>query len=302
MTKKYCGVVVPMVTPFTEIGEIDIPATIRISQNFLENGVSPLLLGTTGESTSVSTDDSRLFVKTAVDAIKGKVLVYACLSSNCVKQNIESAKMYIDLGVDVIVSVLPSYYPLTSNQMYDYYIKLAEIESCPLMIYNIPATTKMSIPIEVVQKLSEHPNICGFKDSERDIQRMEKCLRIFASREDFSYFTGFTKFSVISLKNGADGIIPSTGNFTPRMFKELFELSLQGKWDEAERIHIKTSEIAKIYQEGRTLGQSLPALKTMMSVLGLCSPYSVLPLTTTSLKEQNEIIESTKEIMKKYSI
>jgi len=302
MIKKYSGVVVPMVTPFTESGEIDVPATIRICENFVKNGVSPLLLGTTGESTSVSPDDSRLFVITAVDAIKEKVLVYACLSSNCVKQNIEIAKTYIDLGVDIIVSVLPCYYPLTSHQMFDYYIKIADTLSCPVMLYNIPATTKMSIPVDVVSRLSDHPNICGFKDSERDEPRMEECLRIFAGREDFSYFMGFAKFSVISLKKGADGIVPSTANFTPGMFKELYDLSLQGKWDEAERIQIETSEIAKIYQEGRTLGQSLPALKTMMSVLGLCSPYSISPLTTPSLEEQNEIISATREIIRKYSI
>ena len=302
MTKKYSGVVVPMVTPFTENGEIDVPATIRICRNFANNDVSPLLLGTTGESTSVSPEDSRIFIKTAVDAINEKVLVYACLSSNCVKQNIDSAKIYIDLGVDVIVSVLPCYYPLTSQQMYDYYLGLADNVSSPVMVYNIPATTKMSIPIEIVQKLSEHPDICGFKDSERDEQRMAECLRIFAGREDFSYFTGFAKFSAISLKKGADGIIPSTANFTPRMFKQLYDFSLEGKWDEAERIQTETSEIARIYQEGRTLGQSLPALKTMMSVLGLCSPFSIPPLTTPSLKEQNEIVAATREIMKKYSI
>ena len=302
MIKKYRGVVVPMVTPFTESGEIDVPATIRICESFVNSGVSPLLLGTTGESASVSPDDSSLFVKAAVDAIKQRVLVYACLSSNCVKQNIESAEAYIDYGVDVIVSVLPCYYPLTSQQMFDYYTKIADTLPCPVMLYNIPATTKMSIPIDVAERLSEHPNICGFKDSERDEQRMEDCLRIFSSREDFSYFTGFAKFSVISLRKGADGIVPSTANFTPGMFKELYDLSLQGKWEEAERVLDDTSEIAKIYQEGRTLGQSLPALKTMMSVLGLCSPYSVSPLTTPSPEEQNEIISATREIIRKYSI
>lgn len=218
------------------------------------------------------------------------------------KQNIESAQAYIDLGVDVIVSILPNYYPLTPQQMYDYYIKIADAVSCPVMIYNIPATTNMSIPLDIVVKLSEHPNICGFKDSERDEQRIEKCLSMFSDREDFSYFVGVAKYSAIALRKGADGIIPSTANFTPVMFRQLYEFSLAGKWDEAERIQNETNEIAKIYQEGRTLGQSLPAMKTMMSVLGICSPYSVLPLTTPSLDEQNEIIAATKEIMKKYSI
>ncbi len=302
MIKKYSGVVVPMVTPFTEKEEIDGAAVKRICENFVNNGVSPLLLGTTGESTSVSPENSQALVKAAVKAINKKVIVYAGLSGNCVKQNIESAQAYIDLGVDVIVSILPNYYPLTPQQMYDYYIKIADAVSCPVMIYNIPATTNMSIPLDIVVKLSEHPNICGFKDSERDEQRIEKCLSMFSDREDFSYFVGVAKYSAIALRKGADGIIPSTANFTPVMFRQLYEFSLAGKWDEAERIQNETNEIAKIYQEGRTLGQSLPAMKTMMSVLGICSPYSVLPLTTPSLDEQNEIIAATKEIMKKYSI
>lgn len=302
MKKKYSGVVVPMVTPFTDKEEIDSSSIVRICQNFADNGVSPLLLGTTGESTSLSAEDSELIVKTAVKTINTKVLIYAGLSGNSVKQNIKSANRYAGLGADVIVSILPNYYPLTPQQMNDYYIRIADTTSCPVMIYNIPATTNMSIPLDVVDRLSGHPNICGFKDSERDEQRMEKCINMFSGREDFSYFVGCAKFSAISLRKGADGIIPSTGNFTPGMFKHLYDLSLAKKWDEAEKIQNETDEIAKIYQGGRTLGQSLPALKTMMSVLGLCSPYTIMPLTTPSLEEQDDIIAATKEILKKYAV
>jgi dihydrodipicolinate synthase/N-acetylneuraminate lyase len=302
MIKKYSGVVVPMITPFTEKGKIDCAAVVRICQNFVENGVSPFLLGTTGESSSISPEDSLLLVKTAVEATNRKVLVYAGLSNNCVNQNIKSAKAYFDLGIDVIVSVLPNYYPLTSDQMYEYYIKIAETSSCPVMVYNIPSTTNMSIPLDVVQKLSEHPNICGFKDSENNEQRMEKCLGMFTQREDFSYFIGAAKFSAVALRKGADGIVPSTANFVPGMFRKLYDLTLANNWNEAERIQNETNEIAKIYQEGRTLGQSLPALKTMMSVIGLCSAYTILPLTTPSVDEQCVIIAATKEIMKKYPL
>jgi len=302
MIKKYNGVVVPMITPFTEKGEIDSAAVVRICQNFVKNGVSPFVLGTTGESSSVSPEDSQLVAEMAVKATDRKVLVYAGISDNCVNQNIKRAKTYFDLGIDVIVSVLPNYYPLTSKQMYDYYNAIADSSSCPVMIYNIPSTTNMSIPLDIVQKLSEHPNICGFKDSERNEQRMEECIKMFYEREDFSYFVGCAKFSAISLKKGADGIVPSTANFTPKMFRQLYDFSIAKEWDEAERLQNETNEIAQIYQGGRTLGQSLSALKTMMSVIGLCSPYTILPLTTSSVDEQSVIIAATKEILKRYPI
>lgn len=302
MIKKYSGVVVPMVTPFTENGKVDSAAVIRICQNFIKNGVSPFVLGTTGESSSVPPEESLSLVATAVKATDRKVLLYAGISDNCVEQNIKRAQAYYDLGVDVIVSVLPGYYPLTSQQMYDYYVKIADNCSCPVMMYNIPSTTNMSIPLDVVQKLSEHPNICGFKDSERNEQRMEDCTTMFKGRENFSYFVGVAKASALSLRKGADGIVPSTGNFSPKMFRQLYDFSIAGKWEEAERIQNETNEIAKIYQEGRTLGQSLPALKTMMSVSGLCSGYSISPLTTPTPEEQSIIIAATKEIMKKYAV
>jgi dihydrodipicolinate synthase/N-acetylneuraminate lyase len=302
MKKKYSGVVIPMVTPFTGNGEIDSLAVEKICKSFTAQGCSTLLLGTTGESASLSPAQGKSLVRAAVSAINKKTTVYAGISGNCVSQNIDTAKACIELGVDVIVPILPHYYTLTSEQMHDYYIMMADALGCPVMVYNIPATTGMSIPLEIVEKLSLHPGICGFKDSERDEIRMEKCLSMFSGREDFSYFSGVARYATIALRKGADGIIPSTANLIPGLFRKLYDFSLAGNWGEAERLQNESDEIAKIYQEGRTLGQSLPALKTMMGVVGLCGPFSVPPLTTPPEHEQNEIRVATIEILKKYEI
>lgn len=302
MSKEFCGIVVPMITPFTHEGKLDILAVEKICQRFVESGVSPFLLGTTGESTSVSSKDSRLLVKAAVDAVKGKVTVYAGLCGNSVSKNIDNAKNYIDLGADVLVSTLPSYYPLTPDQMKLYFETLAENVSKPVIMYNIPATTNMSIPLEVIQTMSLHPNIIGFKDSERDAQRVEQCAKMFRDREDFFYFLGYAALSSVALKLGADGLVPSTANFAPKMFKQLYDFSLAGQWEEAERMQRETNEIAQIYQNGRTLGESLQALKVMMSALDLCQPYAIPPLTNLSIDEQNSILKATKIIIQKYQI
>lgn len=302
MKKKYRGVVVPMVTPFTKEGKLDTSAVAKICQRFVEFGVSPLLLGTTGESTSVSISDSRLLVKTAVEAIKGQVKVYAGLCGSCVSQNIENAKSYVDIGADVLVSTLPSYYPLTPSQMLSYYERFADSVTQPIMIYNITATTHMSIPLDVVLTLSKHPNVKGFKDSERDELRMQECVNLFRNREDFSYFVGCAAFSAAALKLGADGIVPSTANFTPKMFKQLYDFSIAEKWEEAEKMQNETNEIAKVYQSNRTLGQSLQALKVMMSALDLCQPVAIPPLTDLTDNEQEGVLRATTIIMQKYQI
>ena len=153
-----------MVTPVTDRGELDTAAVERIIEFFAQNHVAPLLMGTTGEGNSVSKADGLLLVETAVKAAKGRILVYAGLTGNCFTEQLAQAEAYTQAGADVIVATLPSYYALTEEQMYEYYKTLADIIAGPLMLYNILATTHMSIPVEVVKRLANHPNIVGLKE------------------------------------------------------------------------------------------------------------------------------------------
>lgn len=286
---KYRGVVVPMVTPVTEEGNLDVAAVSRIIEFFASNGVSPLLMGTTGEGNSVSAADGILLVRTAIVAAKGRVLVYAGLTGNCFSEQLAQAEAFTRAGADVIVATLPSYYALTEEQMYNYYKTLADSIKGPLMLYNILATTHMTIPVNVVKRLADHPNIVGLKDSERDLDRMKECIAISKDREDFAYFCGWAAQSAYSLSLGGDGIVPSTGNYVPEMFQHLYEAAVNGDMATAERLQNDTNEIAKIYQAGRTLGQSLTALKVMMQTKGLCDPWMLMPLTRLSAEEEQEI-------------
>lgn len=296
---KYRGVVVPMVTPVTQDGRLDVEAVGRIINYFADSQVSPLLMGTTGEGNSVSQADGRLFVETAVNARNQwskehgscAMVIYAGLTGNCFSEQVHQAEIYTALGADVIVATLPTYYALTSEQMYDYYKTLADCITGPLMLYNILATTHMSIPVDVIRKLAEHPNIVGLKDSERDLERMAACIEIAQGREDFAYFCGWAAQSAHSLELGGNGIVPSTGNYVPEMFQQLFDAAVAGDMETANRLQDETNEIAKIYQKDRTLGQSLTALKVMMQTKGLCDPWMLMPLTRLSQEEETLIKE-----------
>lgn len=286
---KYNGVVVPMVTPVTPNGFLDKPAVERIIKSFVNAGVSPLLMGTTGEGNSVSTIDGQELIETAVKAAQGKITIYAGLTGNCFIEQLKQAGYYSASGADVIVATLPSYYSLTPEQMENYYLRLADSIKGPLMLYNIAATTHMSIPVDVIQRLADHPNIVGLKDSERDMERMEKCIAIAKNRDDFAYFCGWAAQSAKSLELGGNGIVPSTGNFVPGMFQDLYKAAIAGDMETAYRLQDETNEIAKIYQANRTLGQSLTALKVMMQTRGLCTPDMLMPLTRLSEAEEAEI-------------
>lgn len=300
--KRFCGVVVPMVTPVHEDGTADAAAVSRIVSYFANAGVSPLLMGTTGEGNSVSKDDGQLIVETAIAARDTHLtpltshhspLIYAGLTGNCFAEQLRQAKAYARAGADVIVATLPTYYALTPAQMRHYYLSLADAVEAPLMLYNILATTHMSIPVDIVRELSAHPNIVGLKDSERDLERMAQCIAIARGQKDFAYFCGWAAQSAHALATGADGIVPSTGNVVPQLFRQLYDAAIRGDMAEANRLQALTDGIAKIYQEGRTLGQSLAALKVMMHARGLCEPWMLMPLTRLTLEEEQNIKERT---------
>lgn len=298
--KKYHGVVVPMVTPVTKEGNIDVLAVERIIENFVNNGVSPLIMGTTGEGNSVSTKQGVEMISAAAKVGKGKCVIYAGLAGNCISEQIEAAKQFAEAGADVIAATLPSYYSLTPEQMYNYYKTMADVITIPLMLYNINITTHMSIPLDIIERLSQHPNIVGLKDSENNIPRLEEALKLFADREDFAYFCGCAANSAKSLAHGADGIVPSVGNYLPKMYNDLYEAGVNGDMEKAEDLQQLTIEIGKINTTGLTLGESLAGLKVIMSEAGLCQPYMLPPLTELDSAVVERIKADAKPVIEKY--
>ena len=288
--RKYAGVVVPMATP-VKAGSVDMEAVEKIIRSFAEAGVDVLVMGTTGEGNLVPQSEGIEMVATAVRAAEGKITIYAGVTGLCLKEQVAQIKGFKEAGADVAVAILPSYYALTEEQMVAYYTALAEESVLPVMLYNILATTHLSIPVEAVRKLAAHPNIVGLKDSERDLERMEQCIAIKNEAEDFAYFCGWAAQSAHSLELGADGIVPSTGNFVPKHFQKLYEAAVAGNMEEANRLQQLTDEMAKVYQQGRPLGKQLAALKCIMQQQELCELDMLPPLSKLSEEEYKTIRE-----------
>lgn len=289
-----------MATPVTKDGDIDVAAVERIVDNMASHQCAPLIMGTTGEGNSCSIADGVAMVAAAKRAAKGRVTIYVGLPGTCISDQRKAATEFIAAGADVIAATLPSYYALTDEQMEKYYTDLAGFLTVPLMLYNITITTHMSIPLDVIERLSHHPNIVGLKDSENNIPRLEECCKLFADREDFAYFCGCAANSCAALKNGGDGIVPSVGNYLPQMYQDLYEAGVKGDFEECERLQQLTIEIGKINTAGLTLGQSLAGLKVIMNMLGLCEPHMLAPLTELTPEQVAKIQAEAKPVIEKY--
>lgn len=291
-TKKYHGVVVPMVTPFTPDGELDEPAVRRVIDHLIEGGVDGIfVLGTTGEEASIPLPMRSRLVAITIEHIDGRVASYAGISHNCLSSSLDAAADYARLGIDVLVARLPTYYALTPEEQHAYFETLVERLPAPLMLYNISSTTHMTIPIEVVEALGKHPQVVGIKDSDNDLNRLGQLLERLGGWPDFSVLVGVSSLSVQVLSMGADGLVPSPGNLVPRVCHGLYQSALQGDMSAADAWQQKLEEVIGIFRHKLTLGQSLGTLKAALGALNLCGPHVLPPLVTPDAAQQGVVRE-----------
>jgi len=274
--KRFSGVVVPLVTPLTSRLLLDEDAVVRLVQRMTEGTCQSFIMGTTGEAPSLPMSLRLRYIELSAKQKRFGDL-YVGISSFCIEDSIQLARHAADHGADAVVATLPYFFPLTREQILGYYTTLADKSPLPLIMYNIPVTTHVSLPLDLMDALSHHPNIAGFKDSEQNDPRLMEALSLWRDRTDFSHFMGSAARSAMALENGSDGIVPSAGNLEPGWYAKLYAHATTGK--DAGHYQRITDELGMVYQRERTLGESLWALKEMLHLHGLCTSHMMPPLT-----------------------
>jgi 4-hydroxy-tetrahydrodipicolinate synthase len=277
--REYCGVVVPMISPFTRDGAIDEPAVGRIVERLASGGVGGIFpLGTTGEAASIETAQKRRLVEATVRHVARRAMVYAGIADNCLRDSIDAATSYKQLGADAVVAHMPSYYPLSDSEIQAYFLRLADSVPLPLVLYNIPITTHHSIALGVIERLQQHPNIVALKDSANDPQRLTDLLRMTGGRGGFPVLLGNSSQFTHGLKQGGVGMVPSGGHLVPELYQAMYLAAMGRQWDRVEQLQAETDAVCAQYLKGRSLGQGLAVLKTLLEKEGLCSRTMLPPL------------------------
>ncbi len=274
-----------MVTPITSTGQLDEPAVDRLVDFLLAGGVQGIfVLGTTGESMSVPRSFRQRLVERTVARVRRMAKVYAGISDSP-PHDLAAGNAYFHAGADAVVARPPVSFP-TEKLLPWFQSLLAGLEG-PLLLYNMPSTTNVSIPLEVVAELVGHPKLAGMKDSENNPKRLEELLRRFGGHAGFSIFVGVGALMAQGLRLGAEGIVPSVGNLIPEVCHNLCACAETGDWAGLEVHAQRMNAVSRLYQNGRTLGQSLAALKAALACRGLCGPHvlpPLLPLPESDLK------------------
>lgn len=275
------GVIVPLVTPATADGRLDEAAAERLVAHVSGGGCGVLVAGTTGEVASLPESARRRYVEIAVRVSARRTPVLACIAHNCLEQAVALGRAHLEAGADGVVAMLPNYFKLEPHEMRAYFAQLAAALPGPVYLYNMPATTGMSVPVEVFAALADTANIVGMKDSETTPGRREAVAQALGGRDDFALFMGSAAGSHAALRLGFHGLVPSSGNLRPDWWRDLYAAGRRGDWETVAALQARTDEFAAVYQTGRSLGQSLAALKGALDDRGLCPPHMFSPLAPT---------------------
>jgi dihydrodipicolinate synthase/N-acetylneuraminate lyase len=277
-TRKPTGVIVPMITPFTATGDVDAAAVGRVVEYLAAGGMDGLfLLGTTGESASMTARQKRDLVAAAVKANRGRLGIYAGISSNVLAEAVQAADEYAKLGVDALFVLPPNFYPVPDAALVDWFRQLLDRVPLDLLLYNIPLTTHMSLPMTVVEHLAGHPRLLGLKDSEPNRERLLASLAIAGQRPGFHVLVGTNKLFVDGLALGAHGIIPAAANLEPGVHRDLHRAVRAGQQAEVQRLTAAMNAVLARYA-CPTLGETMAKLKALMAEEGLCEPQVLPPL------------------------
>ncbi len=293
---KYHGAVVPLVTPLTTQGSLDEAALRRLVDWQIAGGVAGIfVLGTTGEGAHVPAQLRWQLVARTVALVNKQALVYAGLG-DIRSADLAEANEFFQVGADAVVVHPPLSEKLVPEKLLGWYATLLDQVKGPLVLYNMPSTTGVSIPLDAVEQLLGHPRLVGIKDSENNPQRHEELLQRFGGKKDFSVFIGVGALMEPGLKLGADGIVPSVGNLIPEVCQQLCVAANEADWNTVAQLAARMNTVALLYQKGRNLNESLAALKAAMHCRGLCAPQVLPPLRRVSDAELEKIRHQLAEL------
>ena len=209
------GSIVALITPFHEDGSVNFEKLKELCEWHIQNATDALLiLGTTGESSTMTHEEDDAVVKCVLSCVQGRVPVIVGSGSNCTQTMIEKSVKYANMGADALLVISPYYNKTNTQGMIQHFTAVADAVNKPLILYNVPGRTGCSISEEAIRILSKHPNIVGIKEASGNISYAANIARYLS--DDFVMYSGNDDMIVPMLSLGASGVISVLANVVPK--------------------------------------------------------------------------------------
>lgn len=233
---KLQGSMVALITPMLENGDVDYEKLEELIEWHIESGTHAIVaVGTTGESATLNVQEHSNVIHFCVKQVAGRVPVIAGTGANSTHEAISLTKTAKVAGADCALLVVPYYNKPTQEGIYQHYKAIAEAVDMPQMLYNVPGRTVVDMSLETVERLAEIDNIVAIKDATGSLERAEAMINSVSDR--MVILSGDDPTALGLVKLGGKGNISVTANVAPKAMSQVFELALQGNFDEADKIH-----------------------------------------------------------------
>jgi 4-hydroxy-tetrahydrodipicolinate synthase len=282
---KFKGTGVAIVTPFKKSGAIDFESFENIVNHVILGGVNYIVvLGTTGESPTISKLEKKALVEFSVRVINKRVPLVVGIGGNSTSDVVLAIHGTPFKGVDAILSVCPYYSKPQQDGIYQHFKLIAEASPVPVILYTVPGRTGSNISASTTIKLANDcPNIVGIKEASGNFDQI---FQVIKNRpKDFLVISGDDGITLPLIAAGADGVISVTANAYPAMFSNMVKLALEGDVKSARTIHYQLIDFTNsLFSEGSPSG-----IKAALEIMNLCHQFLRLPLVPVSQEAYNLI-------------
>ncbi|MEO5672474.1 MAG: 4-hydroxy-tetrahydrodipicolinate synthase [Ramlibacter sp.] len=272
------GSIVALATPMHEDGSVDYPALRKLIDWHIAEGTDCIgVVGTTGESPTVSVEEHQEILRVSVEQANRRVPIMAGCGANSTAEAIELARFARKIGADCQLQVVPYYNKPTQEGQYLHFKAIAEsVGDLPIILYNVPGRTVADMQHETVLRLAQVPGIVGIKEATGSIERAQWLIRDVP--EGFAVYSGDDPSAVALMLCGGQGNVSVTANVAPRLMHELCVAAVAGDAKRAMEIQRKLMPVHKqLFVEANPI-----PVKWAMASMGLCGGALRLPMTPLS--------------------
>ena len=287
-----------MVTPLRGVDELDVPGLERVIERLISGRVRGLfILGTTGEGPSLSYRLRRELIERTCRQVAGRVPVLVGISDTAFVECLGISNYSAECGAAAVVAAPPYYLPESQPELLEWIGDLHDALPLPLMLYNMPALTKVVIEVETVRRAMEFENIVGLKDSSGDLEYFRSVIALRAQRPDWSVLIGPEEKLAEADAAGGDGGVCGGANIFPRMYVGLHEAAMSEdvtRVVELRRLVLLASE--RIYGVGLHASRIIKGIKCALSCLGDCEDFMAAPFRAFRDPERRKVAEAVEAV------
>jgi 4-hydroxy-tetrahydrodipicolinate synthase len=293
------GIIPPMVTPLlSDHVTLDTNGLKKLVEHLIAGEVHGIfILGTTGESTSLSYATRRQLIIETCAIVNNRVPVFVGITDTAIEESVQLADVAKASGAAAVVAAPPYYYGLGQEELFKYYWKLADQLSLPLFLYNMPSHTKINIDAKTVVRLAEHTNIIGLKDSSANAVYFQSLIHLLKSKPQFSLLVGPEEITAEIVLMGGHGGVNGGANMFPKLYVELYKAALAKDFERIAVLQHLVMEISTtVYTLGSYGSSYLKGVKGALEALGIIESNLAMPFNAFEEKEMTQVIANVKNI------